>query len=151
MPIIVSFWSVIEICRIYIGYAGNLRERVPQLAGFFFLTIFPQSVLISVMLIFPAMFGDNSIHNQWTIEKIFIIFQIIFLFFEIVFGFNATKNVIAAQTQRFKMRRAQRNQKEKKKSKHEIVSNENISSMKLRKRLVCFLFFFHYCVFNGYL
>ena len=33
---------IIEVVRLYLGYLGNLKERVPELAGFWLLTILLQ-------------------------------------------------------------------------------------------------------------
>ncbi|ORY31175.1 hypothetical protein BCR33DRAFT_666065 [Rhizoclosmatium globosum] len=42
MTIFYSFFLVIEPLRLWLGFAGNLKERVPDLAGCFLFTLFPQ-------------------------------------------------------------------------------------------------------------
>ena len=42
--------TIIEITRLYLGYLGNLTEKVPELAGFWLLTVllqFPMVILNS--------------------------------------------------------------------------------------------------------
>ena len=34
--------TIIEITRLYLGYLGNLTEKVPELAGFWLLTVLLQ-------------------------------------------------------------------------------------------------------------
>eukprot|EP00033_Pygsuia_biforma_P005422 GCRY01005983.1.p1 GENE.GCRY01005983.1~~GCRY01005983.1.p1 ORF type:complete len:240 (-),score=14.21 GCRY01005983.1:311-1030(-) len=46
----IGLWLLLEPIRLSFGYSGNLRERVPQLAGFFVLSI-PQTILTLLGLI----------------------------------------------------------------------------------------------------
>ncbi|XP_077971511.1 transmembrane protein 17-like [Styela clava] len=45
-------YTLIEIARLYLGYIGNLQEKVPELAGFLLLSA-PQIVLILILLAHP--------------------------------------------------------------------------------------------------
>merc|ERR1712083_375908 len=104
-PIVLSLWGIIEISRIYLGYAGNLGEQVPHLFGFLFLTIFPQSILIILIMVFQW----NKTY-YWTVDKLLSIFQILFIISQLIFGYIAIKNVIHAQTLKFKLKTQQRAQ-----------------------------------------
>lgn len=116
IPIITILWSIIEIIRIYLGYAGNLSEQVPHLFGFLFLTIFPQMILIIIILILTFNTNnDNNNHNYIIIDKILNIFQILFIIFQLIFGYIAIKNVINSQTLKFKLRTSQRAKQKKSK------------------------------------
>eukprot|EP01084_Bolivina_argentea_P154356 269091_1 len=103
IPIIVSLWSIVEASRIYLGYAGNLCEQVPHLFGFLFLTIFPQSVLIILLMVLQW-----NRTNYWAIDKALNIFQILFIISQLIFGYISIKNVIHAQTLKFKLKMSQR-------------------------------------------
>ena len=81
------------------------KKKVPHLAGFIFLTIFPQ-------LVISVLFVTLPITTIW-IEDTINIFQIIFIFFELIFGYIATKNVITVQTMRFKIQRENKKEREK--------------------------------------
>lgn len=39
------------MARLYLGYAGNLGERVPELAGCGLLSVFPQAVIMSYFVV----------------------------------------------------------------------------------------------------
>ncbi|KAI8611447.1 DNA mismatch repair protein MutS [Chytriomyces sp. MP71] len=43
MTIFYSFFIAVEPLRLWLGYSGNLKERVPDLAGAFLFTLFPQA------------------------------------------------------------------------------------------------------------
>ncbi|XP_069835711.1 transmembrane protein 17 [Dendropsophus ebraccatus] len=47
--------SVIEVIRLYLGYSGNLQEKVPELAGFWLLSILLQLPLLLFLLIDPGV------------------------------------------------------------------------------------------------
>lgn len=54
-PLMLDVWTVFEPCRLYIGYAGNLRERVPLLWGFVAL-----SLVVSLPLAAFFWFGQQQ-------------------------------------------------------------------------------------------
>ena len=110
VPIIISLWSLIEIARIYLGYAGNLREQVPHLFGFLFLTIFPQSILLILMMVLQW-----NHQNYFVVDKVLSIFQVLFIIFQLLFGYISIKNVIHSQTMKFKLRMSQRAKQKKQK------------------------------------
>merc|ERR1712154_352941 len=92
----------IEASRVYLGYAGNLCEQVPHLFGFLFLSIFPQSILI--VLIIALQWN----HSQNLITFFMNIIQILFICSQLLFGYGAIRNVIRAQTQKFKLKTKKR-------------------------------------------
>jgi len=48
---ILVVFSAVEIIRLYLGFVGNLQEKVPELAGFLLLTVLPQFPLILFLLL----------------------------------------------------------------------------------------------------
>jgi len=34
-----ALWGMVESFRLYLGFVGNLKEKVPHFAGFFFLSV----------------------------------------------------------------------------------------------------------------
>eukprot|EP01136_Pigoraptor_vietnamica_P035285 Opistho-1_new@9179 len=51
-PIVIYIiMTLVEPIRIYLGYCGNLLEKVPQLAGYWILTLFIQLPLCLVLLL----------------------------------------------------------------------------------------------------
>lgn len=84
----------VEIARLYWGYVGNLTEKVPELAGFWLLTVFLQFPLHCFLLfhegkiIFPA-------------ERTIKILMMIFVILEIIFGYYAVKAIARHQSRKF--------------------------------------------------
>ena len=97
------FAFTIEVCRISLGYAGNLCERVPHLFGFLFLTLFPQLILLSLFLCFE---WNNKYKN--CMDRAVSALQILFALSQLIFGSIAIKHVIHAQTLKFKLKTRQR-------------------------------------------
>jgi len=88
-------WIITEIGRIYLGFAGNLLEQVPHLAGFFFLSVFPQLPILLWMV-----FLQEPIYE---IDRILCVIQLIILIMEIIFGYWANRRIISAQTLRWRI------------------------------------------------
>ncbi|KAG9468256.1 hypothetical protein GDO78_023139 [Eleutherodactylus coqui] len=68
--------SVIEVIRLYLGYSGNLQEKVPELAGFWLLSILLQLPLLLFLLCDPGVKPlplDRASHG---ILAAFLLFQI---------------------------------------------------------------------------
>ncbi|CEO98401.1 Transmembrane protein 17 [Plasmodiophora brassicae] len=95
MPLLFSVWAVVEIGRLLLGYAGNLRERVQHLAAFFFLTIFPQLFLVAASCVLQT--------PRWPLDSIAGGIQLAFLLFELVVGYFTVRRVIGIQTTRFRL------------------------------------------------
>ena len=72
---------IIELVRLYLGYLGNLTEKVPELAGFWLLTILLQLPLQGFLLLNTDLILvplGNSIHYIYlrlcpTLQKVQII------------------------------------------------------------------------------
>jgi len=88
-------WIITEMGRIYLGFAGNLLEQVPHLAGFFFLSVFPQLPILLWMV-----FLQEPIYE---IDRILCVIQLIILIMEIIFGYWANRRIISAQTLRWRI------------------------------------------------
>ncbi|XP_077996201.1 transmembrane protein 17-like [Glandiceps talaboti] len=86
--------SIIEIMRLYLGYKGNLMEKVPELAGFWLLTLVIQLPL-SLFLI--ADQGSYVLPIEYSVHIIFIIF----ITFEIISGFVAIRVMADHQMTKF--------------------------------------------------
>ncbi|XP_069601493.1 transmembrane protein 17B-like isoform X1 [Ranitomeya imitator] len=80
----VTILTITESLRLYLGYIGNLQEKVPELSGFLLLTFLIQMPLILFLLtdeqivILPLEFAVHTIY-------------IIFLNFELLVSFFALK------------------------------------------------------------
>lgn len=89
-------WFAFEFGRLWLGYRGNLSEKVPHLAAFFFLSVFPQCVLV---IYFVALQKP-----LYTLDRIIGIIYAVFLLLELIVGYYAVGVVINAQTRRFAAR-----------------------------------------------
>lgn len=69
-------WAAAEPGRLFFGYTGNLREKVPQLAAFFLLSIFPQLLIIMYLLFIqhrvPFDYAVNIVMLMFLIPEIII-------------------------------------------------------------------------------
>jgi len=74
--IFLFIFGMVEPFRLYLGYTGNLREKVPQLIAFVFLTLFPQIFPIGYFLIFqknvPFDFAVNLLMLCFLVPEFFI-------------------------------------------------------------------------------
>jgi len=90
--VIIAF-SGLEIGRLYLGYLGNLTEKVPELSGFWLLT------LIQLPLLCFYSFYSNFLTVPF--EKALNLVLLFFLAAELVFGYNANKSLVKHQLQKF--------------------------------------------------
>ncbi|KAK9879852.1 hypothetical protein WA026_008356 [Henosepilachna vigintioctopunctata] len=68
---------LVEILRLYLGYEGNLRDKVPELAGFWMLSVLLQFPIQSILLFTPHIeFSILEVLSQ-TIMFVMLITQII--------------------------------------------------------------------------
>ncbi|CAH8598950.1 Transmembrane protein 17 [Schistosoma haematobium] len=74
-------YSVLEGLRLYLGYAGNLMELVPELAGSWLLTVLIQLPAISFMLFNCDMIISSFERTIHTIEFIMVVFESLVGFF----------------------------------------------------------------------
>ncbi|XP_071986537.1 transmembrane protein 17 [Engystomops pustulosus] len=68
--------SVIEVIRLYLGYSGNLQEKVPELAGFWLLSILLQLPLLLFLLCDPGVEPLPLERAAHGILTAFLLFQI---------------------------------------------------------------------------
>ncbi|RKO84027.1 hypothetical protein BDK51DRAFT_12265, partial [Blyttiomyces helicus] len=96
--ILLAFSIMFEPMRLWLGYSGNLRERVPELSAFFLFTLFPQFVTC-VYLAFGQPFTAHGFATD--LEVAVNIAYLLMLGPELVLGWRAAKNVVDAQAARF--------------------------------------------------
>ncbi|XP_035214527.1 transmembrane protein 17B-like isoform X2 [Stegodyphus dumicola] len=87
---------VVEMTRLYLGYAGNLTEKVPELAGFWMLTLFLQFPLHCL-----CTFSKDFLILPWEIVTDMI--MMVFLVLEIIIGYFAVKVIANHQALKFKL------------------------------------------------
>ncbi|XP_041349631.1 transmembrane protein 17B-like [Gigantopelta aegis] len=87
-------YMVIEIIRLYLGYVGNLMERVPELAGFWLLTLLLQFPLIAVLLL-------NEQSKILPLERAMHIVKALFIVFEMICGYFAIRIMVDYQVTKF--------------------------------------------------
>ena len=86
--------TVIEIVRLYLGYLGNLTEKVPELAGFWLLTILLQLPLQGFLLL-------NEDLIILPLERAANILMVLMILVELVTGFLALKRITTHQARKF--------------------------------------------------
>ena len=92
-PMIFTVWALLEPIRLLLGYVGNLRERVAWLAGFWVLTLFPQTV---VHLYF--LFGQQAVDESWfnlPIETALSAIYVMLNVLQLIIGYSTIKRLIA--------------------------------------------------------
>ncbi|RNA19700.1 transmembrane 17B-like, partial [Brachionus plicatilis] len=108
-----SLTVILEIIRLYMGYVGNLSERIPELFVFYFITII--NFLISLGLIAVVWVPINSSNSQILIgleipmQFALQIFHTFFIFLELIFGFIAIKVLGRYQISRFHYKQFDKN------------------------------------------
>ncbi|CAF0753832.1 unnamed protein product [Rotaria sordida] len=95
------FKAIIEFVRLYLGYTGNLAERMPELTAFCLLTIIFQIPLSIFLLIYQLL---ASIEIQMALIFAVEIIYITFIVLEGAFGIFAVRIMVAAQSSRFHYR-----------------------------------------------
>ncbi|NXX46864.1 TMM17 protein, partial [Tricholaema leucomelas] len=93
---IVVLGSLVEVIRLYLGYMGNLQEKVPELAGFWLL-----SLLLQLPLILFLLFNEE-LKNQPAERAIHAIFAL-FLTFQVVTTFVTLKRMVNKLTTHFRL------------------------------------------------
>lgn len=84
---------VVEAARLYLAYEGNLREKVPELAGFWLLT------LLQTPLTVYLLGNINTI--VLPLETAVNIVLLAFLLAHVVLGFRALQLMVRAQAVKF--------------------------------------------------
>ncbi|KAK2574446.1 Transmembrane protein 17 [Acropora cervicornis] len=86
--------AIVEILRLYLGYAGNLQEKVPELAGFWILTLVLQLPLTLMLLLNDSML-------IMPMERAVNIIMAVFVLFEAIQGYRVIKKMIEQQASKF--------------------------------------------------
>ncbi|XP_075995435.1 transmembrane protein 17B [Genypterus blacodes] len=89
--------SVIEAIRLYLGYAGNLQEKVPELAGFWLL-----SILLQLPLILFQLFNETILIQP--LERAVHIVMAMFLLTQALSGFVALREMVRHTQSQFHLR-----------------------------------------------
>jgi len=85
---------IIEVVRLYLGYLGNLTEKVPELAGFWLLTILLQLPLQGFLLF-------NADLILVPLERATGALMMIMVIAELVTGFMALREITRHQASKF--------------------------------------------------
>jgi transmembrane protein 17 len=85
--------SALEIGRLYLGYLGNLTEKVPELSGYWLLT------LIQIPLLSFYTFYENLLLLPFERALNFILLA--FLLCQLLFGYIANKTLVSHQLNKF--------------------------------------------------
>lgn len=91
---VVILITLIEAIRLYLGCMGNLQEKVPELAGFWLLSLLLQLPLILFLLL------NHGLRNLPLEKAIHIIFTI-FLTFQVISAFLTLKKMVNQLAARF--------------------------------------------------
>ncbi|XP_047602473.1 transmembrane protein 17 isoform X2 [Lutra lutra] len=86
--------TLIEAIRLYLGYMGNLQEKVPELAGFWLL-----SLLLQLPLILFLLFNEGL--TNLPLEKAIHIIFTLFLTFQVVSAFLTLRKMVNQLATRF--------------------------------------------------
>ncbi|KAJ4462064.1 hypothetical protein PAPYR_1234 [Paratrimastix pyriformis] len=92
-----GLWIIAEPPRLYLGYEGNLREDSRHLVAFLVLTFLPQLPVTIGMFVQPQMYSA---------ERVMAGSMISFLFVEFVTAIVVARRVVAANTQRWRIKMA---------------------------------------------
>ncbi|XP_013421693.1 transmembrane protein 17B-like [Lingula anatina] len=88
--------TIVEAIRLYLGYVGNLTEKVPELAGFWLLTL-----LLQLPLIMFLLFNEAAV--LLPLERAMHIVMFVFILFEGVCGYFAIRIMVNYQVTKFHM------------------------------------------------
>jgi len=86
-------FSLLEVVRLYLGYLGNLSEKVPELSGFWLLT------LIQVPLFCFLTFYEKFLALPFELAINIVI--LCFLISQLSFGYSANKSLVKHQLNKF--------------------------------------------------
>ncbi|XP_041795635.1 transmembrane protein 17B [Chelmon rostratus] len=89
--------TLIEAIRLFLGYAGNIQEKVPELAGFWLLTILLQFPLILFQLFNEAILIQPLERGVHIVLAIFILTQALS-------GFVALRDMVRHAESQFHLR-----------------------------------------------
>lgn len=94
-PILFTIWSLIECLRLYVGYVGNVKERIELLISFLFITLVIQMPFVVYFSAFQLpLFGlDRGLMGT----------MIAFLCIEIILGYRALNRIMKATRAKFRI------------------------------------------------
>ncbi|NWU95334.1 TMM17 protein, partial [Upupa epops] len=81
LVIVMILVSLIEVIRLYLGYMGNLQEKVPELAGFWLLSLLLQLPAVLFLLLNDCLKSQPLERAVHTILALFLTFQVVAAFF----------------------------------------------------------------------
>ncbi|KNC47358.1 transmembrane protein 17 [Thecamonas trahens ATCC 50062] len=91
--VVFVIWAVVEPLRIWFGFVGNLKEKVPQLAAHCLLNVFPQiPVLIYLAAFQPSLLPFERVAN---------VIQLLLVIVSAGVGFATTRSLVRNQTSQF--------------------------------------------------
>ncbi|NXU77860.1 TMM17 protein, partial [Oreotrochilus melanogaster] len=88
--------SLIEVIRLYLGYMGNLQEKVPELAGFWLLSLLLQLPIINFLLF------NEGLKIQPLERAVHVIFAL-FLTSQVIAAFFALKRMVNKLATHFRL------------------------------------------------
>ncbi|XP_051021034.1 transmembrane protein 17 [Acomys russatus] len=91
---VVILVTLIEAIRLYLGCLGNLQEKVPELAGFWLLSLLLQLPLILFLLL------NEGLRNLPLEKAVHIVFTV-FLTFQVISAFLTLKKMVNQLAARF--------------------------------------------------
>jgi hypothetical protein len=97
----------IEFVRPYLGYYGNLGEKIPALSGFWITTLILQIPISLFLCINPEIY-------PLPLERFLLIFHLLFLIVEAVFSFQLVRTLAEYEIERFKHNIAEDDDQQKK-------------------------------------
>ncbi|XP_058877276.1 transmembrane protein 17B-like [Acipenser ruthenus] len=89
--------TAIELIRLYLGYTGNLQEKVPELAGFCLL-----SLLLQLPLILFQLFNEGNLILP--LERAVHIVLALFIALQVLCAFLALRSMVRQLESRFHLR-----------------------------------------------
>ena len=93
---LIILWLLAEILRLYFAFAGNINEKFPELIAFLIVSIIFSAPLLAYQFFVFAI--------AFPLDRALDIIQLIFLIFEIIFGFIAIRKLVKNQTALFFLR-----------------------------------------------
>uniref|UniRef100_A0A7E4ZXL2 Transmembrane protein n=1 Tax=Panagrellus redivivus TaxID=6233 RepID=A0A7E4ZXL2_PANRE len=111
---VVLISTCIELIRPYLGYYGNLGERIPALSGFWIATLILQIPICTFLVSNPEI-------RPLPLELFLLSAHLIFLLIEVISAFMLVRSLADYQIQRFKTQIAEDNDDGKTKEDMEYV------------------------------
>ena len=114
--------TIIEITRLYLGYLGNLTEKVPELAGFWLLTVLLQLPMQGFLL-----FNEDLVILP--MERAANVLMVTMVLLELVIGFIALRKITRHQAKKFHLHQLSTGELLRKEIKNKTELGNQISSI----------------------